>query len=145
MRIYCISLPKLQKLLFEMETGLNQTLSELSAVLNVSNTSAQLSLSDQTFKWSGEEIARMLQIVVRPILIIIGTTGNFSTVYIMTGTSLKDVSSCFYMTVLSLADTRKFKFNLHKIYYTVRHNISHTKRSLVGVILSSGRVEMLFL
>ena len=95
-----------------METDSNLTLSEICGFSNFSNTSAQLSLGDQAIKWSGEEIARLLQIIVRPILIIIGTTGNFLTVYIIRKTSLKDVSSCFYMTVLALADTGKFRFNL---------------------------------
>ena len=59
---------------------------------------------DETFKWTNAEIARLIQIIVRPILILIGTIGNCLSFYIMRKTSLKDVSSCFYMSVLALAD-----------------------------------------
>ena len=60
-----------------------------------------------TYKWTNAEIARLIQIVVRPILLIIGTTGNGLTVYIMMMTTLKKISSCFYMFLLALADTCK--------------------------------------
>ena len=76
--------------------------------LNLSHTSTESSTSPQETKWTNEEIARMIQIVVRPILIIIGTIGNGLTFYIMWRTSLKHLSSCFYMAVLALADSSKF-------------------------------------
>ena len=59
--------------------------------------------------WVDTEITRMIQITVRPILIIVGTIGNCLTFYIMRRTSLKELSSCFYMSLLALADTRKYK------------------------------------
>ena len=43
----------------------------------------------------------------RPILVVLGTVGNFLTVYIMRATLLKDISSCFYMFILGIADSRK--------------------------------------
>ena len=58
-------------------------------------------------EWTNAEIARFLQIVVRPILLIFGTVGNCVTVYIMRTTSLKKISSCFYIFLLALADTCK--------------------------------------
>ena len=63
-----------------------------------------------SFKWTSGEIARLIQIIVRPILIIIGTAGNGLTFYIMRRSSLKDVSSCFYMSLLALADTGVWVF-----------------------------------
>ena len=56
-------------------------------------------------KWTDAEIARLIQVIIRPILLLVGTAGNCVTFYIMRRTSLKDVSSCFYMSILALADT----------------------------------------
>ena len=56
-------------------------------------------------KWTDAEIARLIQVVVRPILLLVGTVGNCITFYIMRRTSLKDLSSCFYMSILALAYT----------------------------------------
>ena len=59
----------------------------------------------ETFKWTDAEISRLFQIIVRPILLVVGTVGNFVSFYVMRRTSLKDVSSCFYMSLLALVDT----------------------------------------
>ena len=69
--------------------------------------SSKRTLGEEPFKWTNKEIARMIQIIVRPILIIIGTIGNCLAFYIMRRTSLKDVSSCFYMCLPAVADTSK--------------------------------------
>ena len=80
-------------------------------MLNYSTTdlnASQIILQNkETFIWTNAEIARMIQIIVRPILVMFGTVGNCLTVYIMRTTLLKDVSSCFYMFLLALADLRK--------------------------------------
>ena len=60
---------------------------------------------------SDREIARLLQICIRPILIILGTYGNTVSFYIMQRGSLKEVSTCFYMAMLAIADTREYKLN----------------------------------
>ena len=80
---------------------------EFSGFFNLSNTTMESSIGEETFKWTNAEIARLIQIIIRPILIILGTVGNCLTLYIMRRPSLKDVSSCFYMTALALADTSK--------------------------------------
>ena len=64
----------------------------------------------ETSQWFSEEITRLIQLITRPILIIFGSIGNGLTFYIMRRTSLKNVSSCFYMAVLALADTCKYGF-----------------------------------
>ena len=74
---------------------------------NSSEITTNATDDNDVFKWTSEEIARLIQIVVRPILIVFGTVGNGLTFYIMRTTSLKNVSSCFYMSVLGLADSRK--------------------------------------
>ena len=61
----------------------------------------------ETSQWFSEQTTRLIQLITRPILIIVGSIGNILKFYIMRRTSLKDVSSCFYMAVLALADTSK--------------------------------------
>ena len=92
-----------------METELPWSYSStvFSELFNLSNTTTESSNVEETFKWTNAEIARLIQIIIRPILIIVGTMGNCLTIYIMRRTSLNDVSSCFYMAVLAVADTSK--------------------------------------
>ena len=52
-------------------------------------------------------IARHIQLVLRPILIIFGTMGNLLTFYVMRRSSLRNVPICFHMFILALADTGK--------------------------------------
>ena len=52
-----------------------------------------------------EEITRMIHVFVRPILIVGGTIGNLLSFYVMQKGSLKEVSTCFYMSILALVDT----------------------------------------
>ena len=64
-----------------------------------------------------QEIGRMMHVVLKPILIVFGTIGNLLTFYVMRRGSLKDVSTCFYMSILALADTGvyfSFPFFLNK-------------------------------
>ena len=75
--------------------------------LNSSNTTTEPTSIEETLKWNNSEIARLIQIIFRPILIIVGTIGNGLSIYIMRRTSLKHLSSCFYMVVLALADSSK--------------------------------------
>ena len=84
---------------FATDPSGNFTLFETTAESTVGNS--------ETFQWTDVEIARLIQVIVRPILLIVGTAGNGLTFYIMKRTSLKDVSSCFYMSLLALADTSK--------------------------------------
>ena len=74
-------------------------------------TTTELPFNKDVFTWTDAEISRLIQIIVRPILLIIGSTGNGLTFYIMRRTTLKDVSSCFYMCLLALADTSKSTFS----------------------------------
>ena len=56
-----------------------------------------------------------------------GTIGNCLSFYIMRNTSLKDISSCFYMSVLALADMGEylvllFQKALQKIFLIDKQN-----------------------
>ena len=92
-----------------METKqiLNCNSSDPTGFLNSSCTPTEAMVGEESFKWTSEEIVRLIQIFVRPMLTVTGTLGNALSLYIMRQSSLKNVSSCFYMAVLALADTGK--------------------------------------
>ena len=54
------------------------------------------------------EIVRMMEAISRPPIIVLGTIGNLLTFFAMRRGSLKEVSTCFYMAILGLADTGEF-------------------------------------
>ena len=59
------------------------------------------------------EVVRMMQVVGRPPIIVLGTIGNLLTFITMQRGSLKRMSTCFYMAILGLADTGKFSLVLY--------------------------------
>ena len=93
---------------YEMETeiSLNNSTADFAGYFNSSEITELPNDGKETSQWFNEEITRLIQLITRPILIIVGSVGNGLTFYIMRRTSLKNVSSCFYMAVLALADTR---------------------------------------
>ena len=80
-----------------------------SILSNFSIFTTDLSLAEEN---NSAEIFRLIHVIVRPILITGGTVGNVLTLYITRRTSLKNVSTCFYMFLLALADTSKWVFSL---------------------------------
>ena len=78
-------------------------------------TEASINDPQQALTSSSEErLARILNLVIRPVLIVFGTTGNGLSFYIMRQGSLKKMSTCFYLSILAIADTSKcFVFDLH--------------------------------
>ena len=98
--------------IFETKTeiNLNNYTADFTWHLNSSEITELPDDGKQTSQWFSEEITRLIQLITRPILIIFGSIGNGLTFYIMRRTSLKNVSSCFYMAVLALADTRKYEY-----------------------------------
>ena len=78
--------------------------SVLTSIAMENKTDAPEVVSDN----NGREITRMIQVVIRPLLIIFGTTGNVLSLSVMRRGSLKTVSTCFYMSILALADTGGF-------------------------------------
>ena len=65
------------------------------------------------------EIARIIQIAVRPVLIVLGTVGNCLSFYVMRRGPLKKRSYCFYMAMLALADTGMYNVSLSLIQYKI--------------------------
>ena len=91
----------------ETEVTFNYSRTGFGEFINSSNITTEYTPFEEPFEWTNAEIARLIQIIFRPILIIVGTIGNGLTIYIMRKTALKYLSTCFYMFVLALADTSK--------------------------------------
>ena len=96
--------------IIEMKTeiNLNDSTVDFTRYFNSSEMTTLSNDDKETSKWFNEEITRLIQLITRPILVIFGSIGNVLTFYIMRRTSLKNVSSCFYMAVLALADIGKY-------------------------------------
>ena len=79
---------------------------------NVSNVSEinvnETDDSTESTTWDNREIARIIHVIVRPTLVVFGTIGNTLSFYIMRRSSLKHLSTCFYMANLALADTGRW-------------------------------------
>ena len=90
----------------ETDSGINVSSTQLYDFNSILKPIFSLGV-EEPFQWTNAEIARLIQVIVRPILVAIGTVGNCLSFYIMRRTSLKHVSSCFYMSLLALADTGK--------------------------------------
>ena len=82
-------------------------ISDVSA-FNVNVTETDDSTESTT--WDNKEIARIIHVIVRPTLVVFGTIGNTLSFYIMRRSSLKHLSTCFYMSILALADTGEWFF-----------------------------------
>ena len=74
---------------------------------DITESNATESKTQQTLTLSKAELIRILNIVIRPVLIVFGTIGNGLSFYIMRQGSLKKMSTCFYLSVLALVDTSK--------------------------------------
>ena len=68
-----------------MEAEITSTFSTADATgyYNSSDTITKLSFVENTSKWTNAELGRYLHIIIRPILLVFGTMGNFLTIYIM--------------------------------------------------------------
>ena len=106
---YCTTLPRKYKHISanycQMETDIDSNFSS-TEFFNFSNSTVKPTLHfviDEKSKWTNAEIARLIHIIIRPLLIVTGTLGNCLSFCIMRRTALKDVSSCFYMSLLAVA------------------------------------------
>ena len=94
--------------------------------LNVSDNATGYSVDDPRFNTTGtgsgsgnktgsfdgflelndsQSTARRLILVVLPILVLCGTAGNLVSLFVLRTGQLKVLSTCFYMSVLALAET----------------------------------------
>ena len=91
----------------ETEVTCNYSETGFEEFPNSSNITTEYMPFKESFEWTNAEITRLIQIIFRPILVIVGTIGNCLTIYIMRKTALKCSSTCFNVFVLALADTSK--------------------------------------
>ena len=88
---------------FDINTNISfHNVSNVS-VFNVNLTETDDSTESTT--WDNREIVRIIHVIVRPTVVVFGTIGNTLSFYIMRRSSLKRLSTCFYMSILALADT----------------------------------------
>ena len=99
---------------------LNNTTPDLSSI-NFSISQNASSIFNESPNYKGrvnfhnyEETTRLMQVYIRPVLIIGGTVGNLLTFCVMRRGSMKKVSTCFYMAILALADTGKYSMILYQ-------------------------------
>ena len=92
-------------IMVETEINFNYSAANLTNLWNFPIATTDLTLAEEN---RSAEIFRLVHVIVRPILIIGGTAGNVLTLYITRRPSLKNVSTCFYMFLLALADTSKW-------------------------------------
>ena len=86
----------------------NKTTDDIDASAFYSNQSFNNGTVVYPFNPPFLEVRRLLFVVSLPILIVFGTYGNAVSFYIVRRGSLKEVSTCFYMAMLAIADTRKY-------------------------------------
>ena len=66
---------------------------------------ALLSLFLDNYETEEYKEFRLVHVVLRPMLIILGTLGNVLSLWIMRSRSLRNISTCFYLSALAIADT----------------------------------------
>ena len=90
----------------------NTTLDPRSSNVSISQKSSMSSLFNDSSEYDDrlnyhdyKETTRLMQVYIRPVIIVGGTVGNLLTFCVMRRGSMKKVSTCFYMAILALADT----------------------------------------
>ena len=59
-----------------------------------------------------EDVVRVIQVIGNPPIVLFGTVANLLTFITMQRGSLKNMSTCFYMAILGLAETGALQFFL---------------------------------
>ena len=72
------------------------------------NQSNQLNYTDNVEEEDDLAVPRIILLSFKPVVMVFGTFGNLLSFAVMRRGSLKDVSTCFYMSMLALADTGQF-------------------------------------
>ena len=79
------------------------------AIMNVTNQTQLNQTSDTEYSALSFQLVIFsnVTLIVLPFIIVFGTFGNLLTFYVMRTGSLKDVSVCFYISILAIVDTGK--------------------------------------
>ena len=65
----------------ETEVPFNYSGTKFGGFLNSSINTTEPTSTGEPFKWTNVEIARLIQIIFRPILVIVGTIGNVVAIF----------------------------------------------------------------
>ena len=94
----------------KMTVDANSFVTENSTYHSALSNATESYMTERQQTWGKtEEIARILNVVIRPVLIVFGTIGNGLSCYIMRQGLLKKMSTCFFLSILALADTSKWR------------------------------------
>ena len=74
------------------------------------------------------EMAKIVILSTFPVILVIGTIGNSLTFIVMQRGSFKHSSTCFYMAMLSVADTCKLFLTVGNRAHLLK-NFTHLKKS----------------
>ena len=85
---------------------------------------------------SSAEIVRLIQVIARPPIIVLGTIGNLLTFFAMQRGSLRNMSTCFYMAILALADTGWFD-----LWYTFKSHLYTGWKEYISTTYLLARLE----
>ena len=90
--------------------GYNATLTgATSAPLNVTDAIESRRYYESGAGDQEEYAARMLFVVLGPFFLIFGSAGNILSLVVLRSGEFKELSTCFYMSVLAVMDTGRFK------------------------------------
>ena len=92
-------------------TRTTEMFNNTSAIFNSYNTSTTedpLNATETPISHDNKEVVHLIHIFIGPILFTFETYGNAVSFYIIQRGSLKKLSTCFYMVILAIADTREY-------------------------------------
>ena len=101
------------------EEQLNNRTSDLSSFnVSISQNASSIFNESPNYKervnfHNYKETTRLMQVYIRPVIIVGGTVGNLLTFCVIQRGSMKKVSTCFYMAILALDDTGKSLIVVH--------------------------------
>ena len=98
-------------------TEYNSTLTgATSATLNVTDATETRGHYNSDAGSQEEYAARMIFVILGPVFLILGTAGNVLSLMVLRSGEFKELSTCFYTSVLAVMDTGKFKLLI--FYFT---------------------------
>ena len=81
----------------------NDTSTEIWGLKLDTSFSADVPVSN--FSTDDEKTARLIEMIVSPVILTFGSIGNIMSFVILRSGDLKKISTCFYMSVLAVIDT----------------------------------------
>ena len=91
---------------------------------------------NSNFLTDEQNTARIIFIVWNGIVIILGSIGNIVSLVVLRSGELKKISTCFYMSVLAMADTGKNVIGKLKGPVLAGHAVAHSTNFLYTKIRS---------